>query len=130
MATNIPPHNLSEVIEGIKALIDNPDITCMELMAHIPGPDFPTGGIIHGIQGIRDAYATGRGIVRTRAVVDIEEDKKTGQETIVVSEIPFQVNKARLCEKIAELMKHKVIEGLPLCPRRIRPARYAHRHGG
>ena len=112
MATNIPPHNLSEVIDGIKALIDNPDITHMELMAHIPGPDFPTGGIIHGIQGIRDAYETGRGIVRTRAVVTIEEDKKTGQETIAVTEIPYQVNKARLCEKIAELMKHKVIEGL------------------
>ncbi|WP_419655674.1 GyrA: DNA gyrase, subunit alpha [Desulfosarcina variabilis str. Montpellier] len=112
MATNIPPHNLSEVIEGIKALIDNPDITWTELMAHIPGPDFPTGGIIHGIHGIRDAYATGRGIVRTRAVVNIEEDQKTGQETIAVTEIPYQVNKARLCEKIAELMKHKVIEGL------------------
>lgn len=112
MATNIPPHNLSEVIEGIKALIDNPEITWTELMAHIPGPDFPTGGIIHGIQGIRDAYETGRGIVRTRAVVTIEEDKKTGQETIAVTEIPYQVNKARLCEKIAELMKHKVIEGL------------------
>ena len=112
MATNIPPHNLSEVIEGIKALIDNPDISWTELMAHIPGPDFPTGGIIHGIQGIRDAYKTGRGIVRTRAVVNIEEDQKTGQETIAVTEIPYQVNKARLCEKIAELMKHKVIEGL------------------
>jgi DNA gyrase subunit A len=112
MATNIPPHNLSEVIEGIKALIDNPEITCTQLMAHIPGPDFPTGGIIHGIQGIRDAYETGRGIVRTRAVVTVEEDKKTGQETIAVTEIPYQVNKARLCEKIAELMKHKVIEGL------------------
>ncbi len=112
MATNIPPHNLTEVIEGIKALIDNPDVSIQELMAHIPGPDFPTGGIIHGIQGIRDAYETGRGIVRTRAVVSIEEDEKTGQETIAVTEIPYQVNKARLCEKIAELMKHKVIEGL------------------
>ena len=112
MATNIPPHNLSEVIEGIKALIDNPEITCTQLMAHIPGPDFPTAGIIHGTQGIRDAYETGRGIVRTRAVVSVEEDKKTGQETIAVTEIPYQVNKARLCEKIAELMKHKVIEGL------------------
>jgi DNA gyrase subunit A len=112
MATNIPPHNLSEVIEGIKALIDDPQISCAELMTHIPGPDFPTGGIIHGIQGIHDAYQTGRGIVRTRAVVTVEEEKKTGQETIVVTEIPYQVNKARLCEKIAELMKHKVIEGL------------------
>jgi len=112
MATNIPPHNLSEVIEGIKALIDNPEITCAQLMAHIPGPDFPTAGVIHGIQGIRDAYETGRGIVRMRARVNVEEDKKTGQETIVVTEIPYQVNKARLIEKIAELMKHKVIEGL------------------
>ncbi|BBO80507.1 DNA gyrase subunit A [Desulfosarcina ovata subsp. sediminis] len=112
MATNIPPHNLSEVIEGIKALIDNPMITCHELMAFIPGPDFPTAGVIHGIQGIRDAYETGRGIVRVRAQVAVEENKKTGQETIVVTEIPYQVNKARLIEKIAELMKHKVIEGL------------------
>ena len=112
MATNIPPHNLSEVIEGIKALIDNPEITCAQLMTHIPGPDFPTAGVIHGVQGIRDAYETGRGIVRIRARVNVEEDKKTGQETIVVTEIPYQVNKARLIEKIAELMKHKVIEGL------------------
>jgi DNA gyrase subunit A len=112
MATNIPPHNLSEVIEGIKALIDNPQITCRELMLHIPGPDFPTAGLIHGVQGIRDAYETGRGIVRTRARVSVEEDKKTGQETIAVTEIPYQVNKARLIEKIAELMKHKVIDGL------------------
>ncbi|GAB6908154.1 DNA gyrase (type II topoisomerase), subunit A [Desulfosarcina cetonica] len=112
MATNIPPHNLSEIIEGIKALIDTPQITSRELMTFIPGPDFPTGGVIQGLQGIRDAYETGRGIVRVRAVVDVEEDKKTGQETIVVTEIPYQVNKARLIEKIAELMKHKVIEGL------------------
>ena len=112
MATNIPPHNLSEVIEAIKALIDNPGIACGQLMAHLPGPDFPTGGIIHGTQGIRDAYETGRGIVRTRARVTVEEEKKTGQETIVVTEIPYQVNKARLIEKIAELMKHKVIDGL------------------
>ena len=112
MATNIPPHNLAEVIEGIKALIDNPQITSRELMVHIPGPDFPTGGIIHGVRGIRDAYETGRGIVRTRARVTVEEDKKSGQETIVVTEIPYQVNKARLIEKIAELMKHKTIEGL------------------
>ncbi len=112
MATNIPPHNLSEVIEGIKALIDNPQITCQELMLHIPGPDFPTAAMIHGVQGIREAYETGRGIVRSRARVSVEEDKKTGQETIVVTEIPYQVNKARLIEKIAELMKHKVIDGL------------------
>ena len=112
MATNIPPHNLGEVIEGIKALIDDPEITCSQLMTHIPGPDFPTAGVIHGVQGIRDAYETGRGIVRTRARVTVEEDQKSGAETIVVSEIPYQVNKARLIEKIAELMKHKTIEGL------------------
>ncbi|MDL2269627.1 DNA gyrase subunit A [Desulfosarcina sp. OttesenSCG-928-A07] len=112
MATNIPPHNLSETIEGIKALIDNPDISCRELMAHIPGPDFPTAGIIYGTRGIREAYETGRGIIRVRAHVEVEEDPKTGQETIVVTEIPYQVNKARLVEKIAELMKQKVIEGL------------------
>ena len=112
MATNIPPHNLSEVIEGIKALIDDPQMTCAQLMAHIPGPDFPTAGVIHGIKGIQDAYNTGRGIVRCRARVEVEEDPKTGQETIVVTELPYQVNKAKLIEKIADLMKHKVIEGL------------------
>jgi DNA gyrase subunit A len=112
MATNIPPHNLSEVIEGIKALIDDPQITCAQLMAHVPGPDFPTAGVIHGIKGIQDAYRTGRGIVRCRARVEVEENQKTGQETIVVTEIPYQVNKAKLIEKIADLMKHKVIEGL------------------
>ncbi len=112
MATNIPPHNLNEVIEGIKALIDHPDITLSELMALIPGPDFPTGGIIHGTDGIREAYETGRGIIRVRGKVDVEKDKGSEYETIVVTELPYQINKARLIEKIAELIRNKVIEGI------------------
>ncbi|MEJ2155551.1 MAG: DNA gyrase subunit A, partial [Desulfobacteraceae bacterium] len=111
MATNIPPHNLSEVVDATCALIDNPDITWEELMVHMPGPDFPTAGIINGTRGIREAYQTGRGIIRMRARVIIEKDKK-GRETIVVTEIPYQVNKARLIEKIAELVKNKQIEGI------------------
>lgn len=110
MATNIPPHNLGEVIDGLLMLIDKPDATVQELMKKIKGPDFPTGSIIHGRKGIVDAYTTGRGIVRSRAKVDIEEHKK-GQR-IIISEIPYQVNKARLIEKIAELVRHKKIEGL------------------
>ncbi len=112
MATNIPPHNLSEVIEAVKALIDAPDISCGELMQHIPGPDFPTGGIIYGTEGIGEAYRTGRGIIRLRARATVEKDKKTGDETIIVSELPYQVNKAKLIEKIALLMKNKQIEGI------------------
>lgn len=112
MATNIPPHNLSEVSEAIKALIDNPDLTSMDLMTHIPGPDFPTAGIIYGTDGIRDAYETGRGIIRIRARAIIEKDKRTDNETIVVTELPYQVNKARLIEKIDSLMKNKQIEGI------------------
>ncbi|MDM8538142.1 DNA gyrase subunit A [Desulfobacterales bacterium HSG17] len=112
MATNIPPHNLTEVVNALNALIDNPEITWQELMEHVPGPDFPTSGIIYGTNGIYEAYKTGRGIIRVRAKVRIEEDRKGNQETIVVDEIPYQVNKARLIEKIAELMKHKQIEGL------------------
>jgi DNA gyrase subunit A len=112
MATNIPPHNLNEVIEGIKALIDHPDITLSELMERIPGPDFPTGGIIHGTDGIREAYETGRGIIRVRGKVDVEKDKGSEHETIIVTELPYQINKARLIEKIAELIRNKVIEGI------------------
>jgi len=110
MATNIPPHNLGEVIDGILMMIENPAVTVEELMKKIKGPDFPTGGIIHGRKGIVDAYATGRGIIRTRARVEIEEYGR-GQR-IIVSEIPYQVNKARLIEKIAELVRHKKIEGI------------------
>jgi DNA gyrase subunit A len=112
MATNIPPHNISEVIDALTALIDTPGISCGELMAHIPGPDFPTAGIIYGKSGIREAYTTGRGIIRVRARVMVEKDKRQQTETIVVTELPFQVNKARLIEKIAELVRDKQIEGV------------------
>ncbi|MGD9224242.1 MAG: DNA gyrase subunit A [Desulfobacteraceae bacterium] len=111
MATNIPPHNLSEVVDATCALIDNPEITWAGLMEYMPGPDFPTGGIIYGIKGIREAYQTGRGIIRMRARLVVEKDK-SDRETIVVNEIPYQVNKARLIEKIAELIKNKQIEGI------------------
>jgi len=112
MATNIPPHNLTEVIQAVKAIIDNPQIELAELMTHIPGPDFPTSGIIYGKKGIYDAYKSGRGIIQIRAKAAVEKDKKTDSETIVVDELPYQVNKARLIEKIAELMNQKQIEGI------------------
>jgi len=112
MATNIPPHNLSEVVNGCLALIQNPELTITELMDYIPGPDFPTAAIINGKKGIEQAYQTGRGKVYMRARAEIEIDEKTGRETIIVHEIPYQVNKARLIEKIAELVKDKKIEGI------------------
>ncbi len=112
MATNIPPHNLSEVIDAIKAFIDNPEITLDELIQLVPGPDFPTGGIIYGTKGIREAYETGRGILQIRARLIVEIDKRTGSETIVVTELPYQVNKAKLIEKIAELIRDKQIDGI------------------
>ncbi len=112
MATNIPPHNLGEVIDGCLAYVDNEDITIEELMEYITGPDFPTAAIINGCRGILDAYRTGRGKIYIRAQADIETDEKTGRETIIVTEIPYQVNKARLIEKIAELVKDKRIEGI------------------
>jgi len=112
MATNIPPHNLGEVVEGCLATIDNPDITIDQLMEIIPGPDFPTGAIINGRAGIVEAYRTGRGRIRIRSKAHIETNDKSGRETIVVTEIPYQVNKARLIEKIAELVKDKKIEGI------------------
>ncbi len=111
MTTNIPPHNIGEVVQGLIALLDKPAITIEELMAHIPGPDFPTHGMIYGRQGIHDAYTTGRGIITVRAKVEVEVNSKTKAETIVVTELPYQVNKAKLVEKIAELMRAKVIEG-------------------
>ncbi|HSH30538.1 MAG TPA: DNA gyrase subunit A, partial [Thiohalobacter sp.] len=111
MATNIPPHNLGEVIDACIALIDNPEIEIRELMEHIPGPDFPTAGIINGVRGIQEAYLTGRGRVQVRARTEIEEGRN-GRETIVVTELPYQVNKARLLEKIAELVKDKKIDGI------------------
>lgn len=112
MATNIPPHNLAEVVRGCLAVIDNADITIDELMEFIPGPDFPTGAIINGRSGIVQAYHTGRGSIVVRAKTEIERDEKTGRETILVHEIPYQLNKARLIERIAELVKEKKIEGI------------------
>ena len=112
MATNIPPHNLGEVIDGVCCLIDNPDATLEQLMEHIKGPDFPTGGIIMGRSGIRAAYATGRGKITVRARTEIEENEKTGRSKIIVSELPYQVNKAKLIESIADLVKEKRIEGI------------------
>ena len=112
MATNIPPHNTTEIINGIIACIDNPEITLDELLSYVPGPDFPTQGIIYGRQGIRDAYATGRGHIVLRARANIEIRKKDGREAIVVTEIPYQVNKARLLENMVELVNTKKIEGI------------------
>ncbi|UHQ19144.1 DNA gyrase subunit A [Lysobacter sp. KIS68-7] len=112
MATNIPPHNLNEVVDATIALIDDPAIDVEGLMQFIPGPDFPTAGIINGTAGIQLAYRTGRGRVRMRARAEIEVNEDTGREAIAVSEIPYQVNKARLIEKIAELVKEKKLEGI------------------
>lgn len=111
MATNIPPHNLGETIDAVLALAENPAITTEELLEYIPGPDFPTGGIILGRSGIRRAYETGKGSVLIRSVVEIET-KPNGRETILIHELPFQVNKARLIEKIAELVRDKKIDGI------------------
>jgi DNA gyrase subunit A len=112
MATNIPPHNLTEVINGCLALIDNPELTVDELMVFIPGPDFPTMGIINGRGGIVQAYRTGRGRIQVRSRCEIIADEKSGKETIIIKEIPYQVNRARLIEKIAELVRDKKIEGI------------------
>ncbi|EJF86092.1 DNA gyrase subunit A [Bartonella rattimassiliensis] len=111
MATNIPPHNLGEVVDGCIALIDNPDITIDKIIEIIPGPDFPTGGIILGHSNVRSAYETGRGSIILRAKVDIEEIRN-GRQAIIVSEIPYQVNKATMIEKMAELVRDKRIEGI------------------
>lgn len=111
MATNIPPHNLTEVVKGCLALIEEPELSIEQLMEYIPGPDFPTAAIINGKKGIEEAYRTGRGkaIMRARAEIETEDN---GRERIIVTEIPYQVNKARLIEKIAELVKDKKIEGI------------------
>jgi len=111
MATNIPPHNINEVISGCLALMDNSEITIEQLMEFIPGPDFPTAGIINGRKGIVDAYHTGRGKIKVRALADIEVSQ-TGKESIIVHELPYQVNKARLIEKMAELVRDKKLEGI------------------
>jgi DNA gyrase subunit A len=112
MATNIPPHNLNEVINACVALIDDESIGIEGLMQHIPGPDFPTAAIITGVEGIHEAYRTGRGRVYVRARIEIETDEKRGRQTIIVTELPYQVNKANLLEKIAELVKEEKISGI------------------
>ncbi len=113
MATNMPPHNLSEVCDAIAAYIENKDIDVDGLMQHIKGPDFPTGGVIHGVEGIREAYETGRGKLVLRAACHIEEDDRTGRETIICTEIPFQTNKAvQLVKGVADLVNDKRIEGI------------------
>ncbi len=111
MATNIPPHNLGEVIDGLIMLLDDPEIPVEKIMTAVKGPDFPTGGIIHGTGGIRDAYTTGRGLIKVRAKARVEDVHRGGQH-IIISEMPYQVNKARLIEKIAELVREKKIEGI------------------
>jgi DNA gyrase subunit A len=111
MATNIPPHNIGEVIDGLVMLLDNPNITVNDLLPVIKGPDFPTGASIHGTRGIVDAYTTGRGLIKVRAKARIEREAKSG-DSIIVTEIPYQVNKSRLIEKIAELVREKRIEGI------------------
>jgi len=112
MATNIPPHNLTEIVSACIALIDNPDIDIAGLMEYVPGPDFPTAGIINGVRGIHEAYRTGRGRIHIRARSHVEGDENKGRQRIVFTELPYQVNKARLLEKIAELVKDKKIEGI------------------
>jgi len=112
MATNIPPHNIKEVIDGTTALIKKPDLSMDELMKIIPGPDFPTAGFIYGREGIREAYRTGRGILQLRARTFIEKKARGEKECIIISEIPYQVNKSRLIERIAELVQEKKIEGI------------------
>ena len=112
MATNIPPHNLGEVVDGCIALIENPALTSAQLMQHIPGPDFPTGGFIHGRGPIHEAYTTGRGVLTVRAKVEIEDGGDKGRARLIVRELPYQVNKARLIERIAELVTEKRIEGI------------------
>lgn len=112
MATNIPPHNLGEVIDSTVHVIDNPDCTVEDLIALMPGPDFPTRGIIQGRNGIRSAYKTGRGIIRVRGRAEIESMEKGDRERIIINELPYQVNKARMVEKIAELVRDKRLEGI------------------
>lgn len=112
MATNIPPHNLTEIVNGLVALIENPEITDEEIMKIIPAPDFPTGGIIYGYNGVRDAALTGRGKITVRAKVFIEENKTKSRQSLIVTELPYQVNKANLIEKIADLVRSKVLEDI------------------
>ena len=112
MATNIPPHNLVETINAFIALIENPEISIEELMAYLPGPDFPTAGFIYGKEGIRQAYETGKGVIQLRARAIIERDRKGERENIVITELPYQTNKAKFIERVAELVQEKVMEGI------------------
>ncbi len=112
MATNIPPHNLGELVDGLVAMLADPQISAEELMQLIPGPDFPTAGLIYGTEGIREAYRSGRGLITMRARALIEHSKRTSREQIIITEIPYQVNKAKLVEKIAELVRDRKIEGI------------------
>jgi DNA gyrase subunit A len=112
MATNVPPHNLTEVVDALVALIENPDLDVDALMQYVPGPDFPTAAFIHGTTAIREAYTTGRGILQLRARAGTETEKRTGRVSIIVKEIPYQVNKAKLIERIAELVNDKKIDGI------------------
>ena len=111
-ATNIPTHNLGEVVEGLLLLLENPEVTIAQLMKKIPGPDFPTAGFIYGMTGIKDAYETGRGLLKLRAKVAVETDERTDRERLIVTEVPYQVNKAKLIEKIAELIQEDRIKGI------------------
>ena len=112
MATNIPPHNLNEVINATIALIEDPELDIDGIMEHLPGPDFPTAGMINGAQGIHDAYHTGRGRIYMRAKSHVETNERNGKNSLIVTELPYQVNKARLLEKIAELVKDKKLDGI------------------
>jgi DNA gyrase subunit A len=112
MATNIPPHNLVETIDALFALIENPEASIGELMAHLPGPDFPTGGFIYGKEGIRQAYETGKGVIQLRARAIVERDRKGERENIVITELPYQTNKAKFVERVGELVQEKTIEGI------------------
>ena len=111
MATNIPPHNLNEIVNALLAVIDDPDISLAQLMAHVPGPDFPTAGIINGAAEILQAYKTGRGRLSIRGRTTIE-DLAGGRQAIIITELPFQVNKARLIERIADLVREKQLDGI------------------
>ncbi|HEV2172302.1 MAG TPA: DNA gyrase subunit A, partial [Nitrospira sp.] len=111
-ATNIPTHNIAEVIDGLLLLLENPDVTVAQLMKKIPGPDFPTAGFIYGMSGIKEAYETGRGLLKVRAKVVVETDERTERERLIVTEVPYQVNKAKLIEKIAELIQDDRIKGI------------------
>jgi len=112
MATNIPPHNLTELVNGLVALLDDPELTVKKLMRYIPAPDFPTGGVIHGREGVVQAYETGKGLIQVRGKIAVETHPRTGKTNLVITEIPYQLNKTRLIERIAELIREKKIEGV------------------